>query len=152
MSLIVLLDATPQLRFVDGAAGKTIVENGRCYTDVRNCEVTGFYDWLRDSAGTCMGVLYYPFDPQDVRVEPFLSCLRNLDYIRTVDSGIFEILLVKCDTSVSLLSGCEQEFVESRVYVSGDDRFAMSFDEGALSPEDVRGLIGQERDVTEIDF
>jgi hypothetical protein len=142
MSLIVVFDTTPQLRLVNGAPGRTFSEKGRVFTDVFDCEMTGFYDWLRDSAGRCMGVLYYPNDPQDVRFEQFFSFLREFDYIRTADANIFEIQLVKCDTNVSLSSGCEQEFVESRIYVSGDNRFAMSFDESALSPEDIQELVG----------
>lgn len=93
------------------------------YEDQGFGDFTGFYDWLRNSKGSVIGVRYLPAH----ELEFFCNAVAHLPYVE-IDWQIKSIALYfSDDRSIDESTSNDQEFGDNKLFKSASGRFALSF-------------------------
>lgn len=96
----------------------------------------GFFDWLRVTEFSIVGIRIYFFEHQ-----PYSYLLRNFSYIKSsVDNKCCE-LMFKPSTFNPDLSG-DQDFSNTYVYRSAANTYLITFDLGHLNEHELISLMG----------
>jgi hypothetical protein len=93
------------------------------YEDQGFGDFTGFYDWLRNSEGSVIGVRYLPAHELDF----LCNAVADLPYVE-VDWKIKSIALYfSDDRGVDESTSNDQEFGDNKLFKSASGTFALSF-------------------------
>jgi hypothetical protein len=120
--------------FID-CAGNSYV---RYFADNDN----GFFDWLRCTKGTIIGVRWFPYEERALRAK-FISPLRKLDNV-VFDEDFLGITIYFSKTRIiDETKSADQDFLENNLFVTPDGKCALSFSTDRLSEEEKTFFSGQ---------
>jgi hypothetical protein len=158
--LIVALRPERTLAISESVPSSAFRLGEREYRRVGTAQFTGFYDWLRDSSGSILGVRYAPL-PDDhpgdkfsqameglgggtitpKQVEELAQAVGSLSYTAVDRGKIYEIFFTSQRTYDEAHSA-DQAFIYSMIYQSDDGEYALVFGLEALDAEQAKRLRG----------
>ena len=140
--LLVAFHARLALALVDECPGNEYQLGDKRYRDKGYGELTGFYDWLRDSSGKLLGVRYWPFEEtsflSDVLSEfPSVVVAKDRSYLEVYFSS---------DRRVDRQRSDDQDLGANKVFSTEQGEWAISFDTTALSPSEMENVYAADAD------
>lgn len=134
--LLVALASAPKLAFARECPASAFRMGGQDYRDQGYGDWTGFYDWLRSSPDTVIGVRYWPFD----NTRFLADLVSSLPYVKIPqDSSCLEIYF--SNGRIEASASDDQSFGSNRIFYSEEGGcWAISFDTAGLSASEVLSL------------
>ena len=108
---------------------------GRRYRDAGFGEWTEFYDWLRNSDATVLGVRYW----LSTETAFLADYAKDLPYIKIDPSRNLEIYFSE-RREINQSRSCDQDFLYDGIFRSDDGQYAIGFGMGGLTETDIIGL------------
>lgn len=114
---------------------KGFISDGRLFRNTGIGDLTGFYDWLRDAAGSVLGVRYW----LNSETEFMVGHTAGKSYVHADLSCYIEIYFSESRAVDAQLSG-DQDFLYDAVFQSKDGAYAIGFGMGGLSEANLESL------------
>lgn len=136
--LLVLFRRQVTLSLIDDWPGAEITVDGETYRDVGSGDWTGYYDWLRNTQGAILGVRYWPSEETHFLV----STASPLSYSRVYDNERqpWVEIYFSDDRNVDYERSKDYDFVYSRVLSSDLAEYAICFDTGSLTSDELESI------------
>jgi hypothetical protein len=96
---------------------------------------TGFYDWLRPSVATIVGVRYWPFENTNFLLNTLPECAS---ISVSAAKGLTILFLAGANYREELSD--DQDFSESQLYSGVDGSYALLLGLSGLKPEDLMSI------------
>jgi hypothetical protein len=106
-------------------------------------DFTGFYDWLRPSQGTVIGVRYRLLedaDPDKVRQE-LLSAVEGLTYVISNAANATIELFFGSERSYLPALSCDQAFGGNELLRAASGAVMLTFDAETLTPDELDSIL-----------
>lgn len=132
--LLVAFRSRPVLTLVEECPGDAFQIGDRYYRDKGYGDWTGFYDWLKDSAGRVLGVRYWPFEETHF----LLELLSQFPYVVVAEDQSYLEIYFSSDCQVERQRADDQDFGANKVFSTDQGEWVISFDTMGLKLSDFR--------------
>lgn len=135
MYLAIIFRAQLTLAKLPEAPSDTIWIGETRLIDKGNGDWSGFYDWLRDSAGQIVGVRFWPFE----QARFLCDFLGRFPYVRVEGSHRFIEIYFRSDRNIAVGRSDDQAFGGNHIF-SADGEWAITFDLKTLASSEAASI------------
>jgi hypothetical protein len=134
--LIAILGSELELAMVDGPLSSGFTQGDCFYRDAGQGDFTGFYDWLRDTAGRLLGLKYWIYRDVDFHRE----VLASLPYVELPDGEPSVEIFFSAERGYDAAKSDDQSFADNALFRSEDGEWAVTFSVYALDRDELACL------------